>query len=174
MKYSTNYKYKLPEGKDELSPKPFNENFEGIDLKLYSLENKVITGDDIENGAVTPEKTSFCQFDSTPKKIGTWINGTPIWRVAFDENISYDDTVWKDKCWTPIIPGNQVTETVLGDFFFLQGVAFLKIGSSPDYMSHMTSFNGSIFKWTADNVNNQYSGIYGFVDFVTPESNIII
>ncbi len=40
MKETTNYKLKLPEGSDFVSPAPFNENFEVLDTKLKTVENE--------------------------------------------------------------------------------------------------------------------------------------
>lgn len=44
----------------------------------------LIQTSDIADGAVTPVKTSFCDYSTTEQLIGTWINGKPLYRMVID------------------------------------------------------------------------------------------
>lgn len=46
------------------------------------LEDGVITTAKIVNNAVTPEKASFTTYSTTEQPIGTWVNGSTIYRVV--------------------------------------------------------------------------------------------
>lgn len=51
----------------------------------------------ILTGTISSENTSFCGYSTTPVQVGTWIDGTPIWRKAFDTTLTelnISDGVW--------------------------------------------------------------------------------
>lgn len=251
MKYSTNYGYKLPEGKDELSPKPFNENFDKVDNKFSSWESKIIqykeyadidelvepgiyyisdypfsdsavfgalcivlnitvddrytekiqfifncnetiktrymeddtwtewkdllsiTSDKIKDGAVTPEKTSFCGYNSTPVKVGEWIDSTPVWRWSFIHSftMSEKDEIFNDRYFS--LNWNDVIKD-LNDVFVLNGNVRLYAGGIPCVIDDANCTNGIGTTWdiSVDATKDRFDGYFGYVEFVTPESNI--
>lgn len=61
----------------QLSGVPFYE-------QVGSGSSHPINTNDIEDGAVTPGKTSFCNYSTTEVAIGTWINGKPLYRKVVD------------------------------------------------------------------------------------------
>lgn len=51
----------------------------------------------ILTGTISSENTSFCGYSTTPQRIGTWVDGTPVWRKAFDTTLTeldISDGVW--------------------------------------------------------------------------------
>lgn len=48
-------------------------------------EGTKLDTDDLRNGCITPEKTTFAKYSETPVQIGTWIDGSPVYRQAFQQ-----------------------------------------------------------------------------------------
>lgn len=48
-------------------------------------EGVKLGADDLRNGCITPEKTTFAKYSETPVQIGTWIDGSPVYRQAFQQ-----------------------------------------------------------------------------------------
>ena len=136
---------------------------------------KIINLDEL-NKPITPEKATFTQYSETPLQIGTWIDGTPVWRLAFDAEVAADATdeitikyavdddnvrVLLCKVWlTNAYDGataNNIDTTELD-----------QINSTPYY--NLVSAPGTlkIIKGTATPQNRAY----GYIDYATPESNI--
>lgn len=60
-------------------------------------EGDTIDGNDITDKSILPEKASFASYSTTPVRIGTWVDGTPVWRKAFDTTLTeldISDGVW--------------------------------------------------------------------------------
>lgn len=55
----------------------------------------------IPNGVIDPDKTSFCTYTETRQKVGTWIDGKSIYRIAFDHTFTDDEKsqIKKDNYW---------------------------------------------------------------------------
>ena len=119
-------------------------------------------------------------YNETPQRIGTWINGTPIWRMAFkykfdeidikdieNDNQFYIVNFIAEKLNTPngIILNYMVTLAMDID--------------SPSFIDDITlaidgTFGGAVkidkSMWSGNSSANP--GIYGYIEFVTPADNI--
>lgn len=49
------------------------------------LANNAVTTSTIANNAVTPKKASFTTYSTTEQPIGTWINGSTVYRVVIQD-----------------------------------------------------------------------------------------
>lgn len=47
----------------------------------------------IEDGAITPEKTSFAEYSTTEQVVGTWIDGKPLYRKVFSADTTAGGTL---------------------------------------------------------------------------------
>lgn len=129
----------------------------------------------ILTGTISSENTSFCNYSTKPVRIGTWIDGTPIWRKAFNADLDMDDIAWQDKGWSPIKPSDFADAASV---CCIGGAAFLRVNSTPyfvdDYACGGLSNAGATFEWLGNTAPaGAYAGIYGYIDFVTAESNIL-
>lgn len=127
------------------------------------------------NGHIPPER--FNNYSTTPQKVGTWIDGTPIWRVAIRyilDNEEREDLKRGEYITLPI-PVNDIT---VSDGFVLNSqfegrfdnwvIGLIDCGLN---LCHIGA-NG----WTAAYPDTWASAnpdrIEGWVEFVTSESNI--
>lgn len=123
---------------------------------------------------------NLMDYSETPRKIGTWIDGTPVWRMAFkykfdeidikdieNDNQFYIVNFVAEKLNTPngIILNYTVTLAVDID--------------SPCFIDDITlaidgTFGGAVkidkSMWSGNSSANP--GIYGYIEFVTPADNI--
>jgi len=116
--------------------------------------------------------SSFTQHThtTTPTQIGTWLDGTPIWRVSFDEDYAFTDDV-KDS------DGYYFNLTTLlnikdaNNYAILDCKAYARAGSPCviDDVIGLRMRENVYFNEAGDN----YDGVYGYVDFITEESNIV-
>ena len=107
-------------------------------------------------------------YSDTPTQIGTWIDGTPVWRVAFDKNFTDDE-----------LPGDYITiypSVKYSGGFVIAASVSLKYSDSPcyidDYIVTLESATGGrpvSFKRPS---TGDWHGYYGYIDFVTVESNV--
>lgn len=112
----------------------------------------------------------------TPKKIGLWINGTPIWRAAF--NRTFEDQTVLDEIpdygyYANVPVGN--TEKM----FIINGTAWLRRYEGPSFVDDIQSthikqgnFMFALPSAELSNMKVNVSGVYGYIDFVTEESNL--
>lgn len=119
---------------------------------------------------------TLTRYDETPQEIGTWINGTPIWRQAFNHTFTEQEisdikdtddwqltNILNVKSFEKVIPLN--CSAVLGTFMdnpcIIDDVPLIVNGSNlaatinPDWFA-------------PDGI----PGIYGYIEFVTPADNI--
>ena len=136
----------------------------------------------IADGAVTESKLSsgvrtkldytdaLGGFHSHPVKIGLWADGTPVWRYTFAHTLTTAEMT--DEEYYPL---DEVLKephpTVRG--FILNAFATLNWAEDPFYVDSCgTEFDGLRFKWSFIPPGGTVA-IYGFVEFATPETNII-
>ena len=135
-----------------------------------------IESDDITDGAVTPEKATFTQYSETPLQIGTWIDGTPVWRLAFEAEVTADAT--DEVLITFAASDNNVRVllckvwlTMVSEDYGVNNIDSYEVDPNGEKTYYSTNSNAgilSIVKGTATPENR----VYGYIDFVTPESNI--
>ncbi len=110
------------------------------------------------------------EYSETPVQVGTWIDGTPVWRVVIDETVSDMD----------ISIGSHNT---LGNFtsstfdvkFVLGGNAIITtdVACSISSLECILSSHGD-FSWDkSQQTIHGYTHLVGYIEFVTPASNII-
>lgn len=64
---------------------------------LSGVKDDEYVWEKILTGTISSENTSFCGYSTTPVRIGTWVDGTPVWRKAFDTTLTeldISDGVW--------------------------------------------------------------------------------
>ena len=142
---------------------------------LSGVKDDEYVWEKILTGTISSENTSFCGYSTTPVRIGTWIDGTPVWRKAFNADLDMDDIAWQDKGWSPIKPSDFADAASV---CCIGGAAFLRVNSTPyfvdDYACGGLSNAGATFEWLGNTAPaGAYAGIYGYIDFVTAESNIL-
>lgn len=105
-------------------------------------------------------------YSTAPQKIGTWIDGTPVWRIAVNGTIAPEDIEWQDKMFSMslgIKSNNDVRllresmwMTTEGDLLFTHKCQYESFGTW--YMPNATP-SGNWEYW-------------GYVEFATEASNI--
>lgn len=111
-------------------------------------------------------------FSNKPVHIDNWLDGTTVWRYAFDVDIPADDVAWTDKKWNPIKSSNF---TDVNKVFVIGGFANVKTRESNCYIDDCPVYlkdAGAFFDWSNVSISPDSTGIYGYIDFVTPKSNI--
>ena len=131
-------------------------------------DSTVLIGtDDIANGAVTPEKATFTQYSNTPVLIGTWVDGTPVWRQSYAHELTAAD----------------ISDTVVSFHLSVVNMANIKA-----YLgSHFTTaINNDYAAWhTLEEDNSPYcmklransregDMVYGYIDYVSELMNMDI
>lgn len=119
-------------------------------------------------------QTENKSYSSVPERIGAWIDGTPVWRYAFD--ISIDEIsgfLPEDKAVNMI--DLKIDEAVndYSDIFIINGFCVAQsntnksiVDDQAGYLNNMSTFDFSL------NFAPTLSGFYGWIEFVTAESNI--
>ena len=108
---------------------------------------------------------SIRNYSTTPQRIGTWINGTPVWMVGFSGAPTALDLL--DQIYNA---GVNMKVTDSGQVLILDQIAYGTDIDAPDGMVDYiplevdTSAN---FK-----INSNTKNVYGYIIYITPESNI--
>lgn len=127
-----------------------------------------------------PESGAFYHYDTYPRQIGEWIDGTPVWRYGFNKNLSADDITWSDKAYAafaPLVLSPTVTYVPFNkdsSVFCIGGRAWLK-QTDPCWVDDPACTGpsaGAAFEFFDIPNISLYTGIYGYIDFVTEEDNI--
>ena len=106
-------------------------------------------------------------YSQIPVRIGTWIDGTPVWRAAF--KVELTESIKSDNCFDvfsdlAIVHDSDYVALVIGGF------ACIDNGSVVDNNTTVLDAHGE-FSWNVINPDAEY--ITGYIDFVTPADNII-
>lgn len=114
-------------------------------------------------------------FSLYPKMVGTWIDGSPIWKVAFNLNFS-------DMESTTLTSGIITHEQILSphvkntnNVIYLDGMVTIRKTSTPSISTDLICNRDNNISWTIPEVaqDNSYQGIYGWYKFAAPASNVI-
>ena len=109
---------------------------------------------------------TFYQYSTTPEKIGAWIDGTPVWRLAFKATLN--ETNKEDKAFNTLYDLKCVVS--MSDVKLITGgYASIDCGSVDSNNATTLDALGA-FNW--DNIDPSAQYISGYIDFVTAESNI--
>lgn len=161
-------------------------------VTTVKLANSAVTEAKIQDGAVSVDKLAdeLKTYSATPQKVGYWIDGTPIWRVAFD-SVELTETTYSaytlPYVYTSavIIPATNYDEVHLinsavslggndmVDCPLLCGDGMLMNSESGTItLVWKIGTNGSGRFSVATTSEESSPIISGFIEFATPESNI--
>lgn len=145
---------------------------------------KAATEEEIKKGTqeykpIVPATVKYLkQFSETPVQIGTWIDGIPVWRQAFNHTFTEQDIkdIEIDKCFY-IGDIMNVKDTLL-TYIINASVILAQDTETPciiddRILTMEQGGNASVEKSMWD--GNPYAnnpGIYGYIEFVTPADNI--
>lgn len=107
------------------------------------------------------------KYSSTPQEIGTWIDETPVWRFAFDRDL---EEIEKEDGYVSF--QSLVTKVVknMNYAFVIHAFASTRLGADPCVIDdYSTKIDGTAFNIEG---GSGQTGIYGYMDIVTPASNI--
>lgn len=162
-----------------ITKQPEDENDETIGFYFrvkysstqWTLWRKLL--DNTSGGTITQSNT----FSTTPVKIDTWIDNTPVWRLAVHRTLT-DDEKSNGYITHPAI--NVVNDP--NNLMPLNMVLYITSGGTSIIDSYGSVYNGVIYSngttigidTTLYNeiTDNELIEIFGYVDFVTVESNI--
>lgn len=124
------------------------------------------------------EQKRFRAYSTTPTRTGTWIDGTPIWRIAIPitpvENIGCTDpkAVWI----TTAISILAKLDVIANPSKVVYADGSLIFQNAPDYDSdafstNSTEYSPGRYRFTASSIDYT-THFYGWVEFVTAASNI--
>lgn len=107
------------------------------------LEDGVITTAKIVNDAVTPEKASFTTYSTTEQPVGTWVNGSTVYRVVLQSTVG---TSWNVAGTLPGWTSNSQIVNVGGGAKFSNGdwVNFPRGNSSGWFEMYISGSNGAV------------------------------
>ena len=112
---------------------------------------------------------TFHQYSTTPKKIGVWIDGTPVWRTAVHITLTGSD--FTTGYYELKADDLGVTTTVEGGSFVLNSC--LRAGFPPHGMADSVPVEiGDNLSIGLSGVSTSYTILNGYIDFVIPEINI--
>lgn len=116
-------------------------------------------------------------YSTTPQRVGTWVDGTPIWRFAFDITFTSDeeDMFREERAFYPSYPVKDAN-----DIWVVNECVMLKpLGGSPCIIDDV-ALNRSMGGWylPADfgslppKDESRPMGVIGWIEFVTAEDNL--
>lgn len=140
------------------------------EINRYMVMELYISGTSVRwvnpPGAPAGEQYNLQKYSTTPQRVGTWIDGTPIWRVAIQQTVS--DEGRKDGAVFPILPvQNPMAPFIVNEYMrliYTDDCVVDDIGLSP-----ISGGCYDISKWAS---NTNYDKISGWIEFATPESNL--
>ena len=137
------------------------------------LDNKKVNKDEYETALnALNEKINKIEtldiYSTTPRRIGTWIDGTPIWRVAFQQAFTEADI--ENMSFTIPVPVKIKEHAFVTDesckIYYTSPSIVDDIAVAPsNYLICNISEKLSMKPTTAD-------GFYGWIEFATPYSNM--
>lgn len=153
-------------------------NGDGYEEYQY-IDGEAVKLNEIEDGSITADKLSFTTYSTTPVQVGTWINGTPVWRAAIacalsslgieantDASITYREMLEK------------LGMVGSGDTLILSHNLYYYSNAGADQDADAVEFGDNVTEdWYHVTFSGSSSGDYaewilGYIEFVTSESNI--
>lgn len=160
FKYPTANKTSMPKIIDEL----YNRQ-----VTTSMVADKAITAAKIADGVIP--SAGLITYSTTPQRIGTWIDGTPVWRLAFDAEVApgTPDTVQI----TFAADGDNVRVLnckawLTMDYNHIDTTELQPYGEGSYYSTNTANGKLEIYK-TGNGPENH---AYGYIEYVTPESNL--
>lgn len=107
------------------------------------------------------------KYSEHPTSISTWIDGTPVWRVCVDDTITSEASYYDVTCVRDINAAKIINQHMMlyhdGDM----------VGDRVEITIGPGGGAGEESSWyyTRSDIG-AYTNIYGFIEFVTPQSNL--
>ena len=153
----------------------FTDDIADGSVTTDKVADKAITTDKVADKAITAAKIAdgvipsagLITYSTTPQRIGTWIDGTPVWRFAFDRDLEEIEKT----------DGYVSFQSIVGDVvknmnyaFVIHAFASTRPAAEPCVIDdYSTKIDGNAFNIEG---GPDQTGIYGYMDIVTPESNL--
>ncbi len=160
FEYPTANKTSMPKIIDEL----YNRQ-----VTTSMVADKAITAAKIADGVIA--SAALITYSTTPQRIGTWIDGTPVWRLAFDAEVApgTPDTVQI----TFAADGDNVRVLnckawLTMDYNHIDTTELQPYGEGSYYSTNTANGKLEIYK----SGNGPENHAYGYIEYVTPESNL--
>lgn len=112
------------------------------------------------------QDTNSQAYSTIPQKIGKWVDGTPIWRIAVKQLLTSDDR--KNQSTNITFPVKDTQSIFIVDYRLYVGIE-----NSPNIVDDRESIMNSLSaEWSGSlNPNDNYE-LRGWIEFATLESNI--
>lgn len=112
-------------------------------------------------------------YSETPQRIGTWIDGTPVWKVAFKKNFT-EQEILNNGVEIYTILSSSVQDVTAP--FIVNSYINVFLENTPCVVDDLScEINSAVISCNRAGVTlGTEGGIYGWIEFVTPESNLKI
>lgn len=144
-------------------------------VKTRNISNNAVTTDEIADGAVTLPKLSDdviiaasggVIYTETPRKVGEWTDGTPVWRCTFEVPITDEDK--ENGSMYIDVPVSSLSDAFVTNVFAMAGLdSPCAVDDVPCEYEGMQSI--AISEHVASSPHNI---MWGWYEFVTPENNL--
>lgn len=106
------------------------------------------------------------KHSQNPVQIGTWLDGTPVWRTSFDTNLTSLDI--SDKLFSPDlrVRNSSHINCILNSYVF----TFCKNDNAAG--RRLFEEDGRVFTYVIREASEEGDPVRGYIEFVTPESNL--
>lgn len=152
-----------------------NPNDDTLQIRRYQLLN--------EDGHIPEERLpenfqNLIEYSSTPVQVGTWIDSTPVWRVAIPmTSVSEISLNTNNKSWS--IRSDQILDrlSIINDTSnFIHIDSMIRFQNSNDYdpeafATGWTEMFPGYFNGEAENVDYA-THFYGWIEFALPASSV--
>lgn len=164
-------------GADKLDVNFTSNGFEGIEELTESV--KYLNDGAYSNGYAGLEEITTdlkelknkIRYSATPRKVGEWIDGTPIWRIAFKKNFTADELIDKSVLIIDLFSVNDPNVAFVVNYCV--NMFFTEPCMVDDIALKISSCVIS-FDLDANITPGETDGICGWIEFATPENNIKI
>lgn len=147
----------------------FTDDIADGSVTTAKVADKAITAAKIADGVIP--SAVLITYSTTPQRIGTWIDGTPVWRLAFDAKVApgTPDTVQI----TFAADGDNVRVLnckawLTMDYNHIDTTELQPYGEGSYYSTNTANGKLEIYK----SGNGPENHAYGYIEYVTPESNL--
>lgn len=152
----------------------FTDDIADGSVTTDKVADKAITAAKIADGVI--QSAGLITYSTTPQRIGTWIDGTPVWRLAFEAEVAADTT---DEIIITFAADDdnvrvllcKVWLTMVSEGYGVSNIDSHEVdpnGEKTYYATMSSAGKLSIIKGTASPENR----VYGYIDYATPESNL--
>lgn len=126
-----------------------------------------------EKAELNTSVESLRTYSTTPQRIGTWVDGTPVWRVAIRRKLTESEL---SNSYVSLMEADLGINDIYISNLFLGG-SLIVSDSEYDSDNFLTLYGDSPFVFLRNKKDVSFkdvgmTSVYGYVEFATPESNI--